>query len=164
MQIVVVPMFADGDAKTLGLLFDGSNAPDSRDESGDQTRAEDTSDTQGNDERDSAGPDLTSGPDMRNDRREPAVRRRGRVGRQVDTGWDLTAVSDMESGIGSVILIWTGGDASIMVRIMKIGRRSRATSSTRGSRITCIAENVHEGPEVLPGSVTEPNKREALER
>lgn len=60
MQIVGVPMFADGDAKTFGLLFDGSNAPDSHDESGDQTQAEDKSDTQGNDERDSAGPDLTS--------------------------------------------------------------------------------------------------------
>ncbi len=153
VQVAGVPMFADADAETLGWLLDGGGAPDSRDDSGDQTQVDDKSDTRGSDEQDSGGLDLES-QGLTSDTTYESPQ----FGVEVewddaawtaDTEWELTAVSDTETGIDSVILIWNGGDASIMVQVMETDGEEPADFVDAWESDDYVAENVHEDAEVL---------------
>lgn len=153
VQVAGVPMFANADAETLGWLLEGGGAPDSRDDTGDETQVDDKSDTRGSDEQDTGGLDLESqGLTSATTYESP------QFGVEVewddaawtaDTEWELTAVSDPETGIDSVILIWTGGDASIMVQIMETDGEEPADFVDVWESDDYVAENVHEDAEVL---------------
>ncbi len=155
VQVAGVPMFADADAETLGWLLDGGGAPDSRSgsDTGDENQVDDKSDTRGSDQQDTGALDLESqGLTSETTYESPQFG----VGVEwddtawtADTEWELTAVSDPETGIDSVILIWSGGDASIMVQIMETDGEEPADFVDAWESDDYVAENVHEDAEVL---------------
>lgn len=126
---------------------DGSSTPDS-DTSGDRdaTQQKDSGQESGGLDLESEG--LTSGTTYESPQFGVEVEWDDTIW-TADTEWELTAISDTESGIDSVVLIWTGGDASMIVEIMEVGNVEPADFVDTWTSDDYVAVDVHEDAEVL---------------
>lgn len=66
-----------------------------------------------------------------------------------DTEWPLTAVSDRETGVDSVVLFWADGDASIMVQVMASEGWEPEDYVETWESEDYIIQSVHENAELL---------------
>jgi hypothetical protein len=67
----------------------------------------------------------------------------------VDPAWELSAVSDSESGVDSVILFWADGGASMMIQIMPADGNAPSDFVDAWESDEYILDSVHEDAEVL---------------
>lgn len=165
-------MFAQADVDELENLLDGGSAPDDPEDedSGTSSRSrEDAKIGTGEEEEGTdSGENGTGRDETDEDTGELDLESQGLISESefeslqhgvvvewdeaiwgVDTTWDLSAVSDEDTGIDSVILFWQDGNASMLIQIMPADGSTPEDFVDTWESDDYVIDSVHEDAEIL---------------
>lgn len=154
VQIDGIPMFSQADRETISFLLDGGEDPNERASATEEAGTDDKNNQNGGEPTEEAtGLDLESqGLVSESEYESPqhgVLVEWDESVWGIDPEWEMTAVSDEESGIDSVILFWLNGNASMMIQIMPSDGSEPADFVGVWESNDYMAESVHEDAEVL---------------
>ena len=153
VQIGGLPMFQEADRDTLEWLLGGGEEPDAEEQPVDGEEEDTKLDTEGGGDEQSGNLDLESqGLVSETEYESPqygVIVEWDDSAWTADPEWELTAVSDTESGVDSLIVLHGDGDASLMIQILASEGAEPEQYVETWESGDYVAENVHEDAEVL---------------
>jgi hypothetical protein len=154
VQVDGVPMFSQADRETIGFLLEGGEDPNEGASATEEAGTDDKNNPNGDEPTEEAsGLDLESqGLVSESEYESPqygVIVEWDESVWGIDPEWELTAVSDEETGIDSVILFWLNGDASMMIQIMPSDGSEPADIVEVWESDDYVVESVHEDAGIL---------------